>query len=416
MNKSIRKQRRQGSLDGDGVDSQPGPDREAGDDFRGRGRVGHPGTRRENNGWQPANHVEHEEQFISRIPSGKVGSFKQSAIQHDSQGKIVPGKGVQRRSPDQHDHLVTRGVSKNLEHQPALAHVVSRQNQGMTGSPAVTEIPKGLDAFSMGDIRQAEKLIESGRMGLDEYARKIASGELNRAYTGENHGSGGFFADDDDGAVGSRPWLGSSLSVNRVTPQQANVPPRIVPGTFAQKPAVSPPPPPSFPAPRTLADIEGSRAASAAAPDTGRESNASGLALLQMLVDRKASTLMAKSNLSGGNGPRQLTQQQINELIAMSKRAAPKNPVSGPSSQAKNVAHQVFKPSIQPATSETRSQIVPGAQSRAMEKQPTASAPKPAPPHVALLLEQLHRQQVAQQQSSGQVQAAAAQPAECQQQ
>lgn len=413
-NKIVRKQRRQGSQDMESVEiSQQGADKDIGEEFRGRGRPGHPGARRENNGWQPTNHIEHEEQFISRIPQAKGSVVRSVGLQHDSQGKILPGKGAQRRGPDTSDNHISRSSVRNMDHQPALAHVVAKQNQGMTGSFAHSQIPKGLDAFSMGDIRQAEKLIESGRIGLDEYARRIASGELNREYVGDKQGTGSFFADEDDVMVASRPWLGSSVSANRA-PQTTAAQGRIVPGLAAQRPVVTPPPPPTLQAPRTLSDIEGTRGTSPAAQNTGRESNASGLALLQMLVDRKSSSPGAgKSSTQSGITPRQLTQQQINELIAMSKRSGPK----APAVQPVNPGKAAVKPSPQGGVSDFRPQIVPGSQSRAMEKVSVPSAaPKPAPPHVALLLEQLHRQQIAQQNSASQEQSASAQPAECQQQ
>ena len=418
VNKNIRKQRRQGSVDGEAGETLHSAAEKDGEDYRSRGRAGHSGLRRENHGWQPTNHFEHEEQFISRIPTSKGVPVRTTGLLHDSQGKIVPGKGVQRRGLEHHDNVTTRPAPKNMEHQPALAHVVSKQHQGMTGSTGFNAVVKGLDAFSMGDIRQAEKLIESGRMGLDEYARKVATGEINRDTVNEIQGPGSFFADEDDGSVAARPWLGSSLIVNRAAPQGNVGQGRIVPGVSAQRPFLTPSPPPTCPAPRTVSEIEGSRLNPVPVQNTGKESNASGLALLQMLVDRKSSPTQGKSSPPNANPPRQLTQQQITELIAMSKRAGPKAGMSHAISQANHSSNTAVKPVPKVSGPDTRQQIIPGSQSRVMDKQSsiTPPTPKPAPPHVALLLEQLHRQQAAQHQSVGQPSAASAQPAECQQQ
>lgn len=89
-----------------------------------------------------------------------------------------------------------------------------------------------------------------------------------------------------------------------------------------------------------------------------------GLALLQMLVERKGAVPEPPATKQPAPGPRQLSQSQINDLIAMSKRVPP------------------------------------------------AAAPR-GNPQVAQLLEQLHKQQQAQQQQQA---APQAQPQECQQQ
>ena len=410
-NRTIRKQRRQGSNDGDmGEATQPQYERDPNEDYRNRARGGHPSGRRENNGWQPSNHQEHEDQFINRAPGPKAGAPRAQGGHNDNQTRIIPGKGVPRRpNSDQPPHSgpphgAKSTGSNNWEHQPALANVVSRQQQGFTGAVghATANAAKGLDAFSMGDIRQAEKFLESGRMGLDEYARKVATGEISRDFAPQHSGGapGGFFADEDDSAPGSRPWM-------------AGMGGRMVPGAAVKRPVASPPPPPSFPAPRTVSDAE----AAAKAQQLGKESNASGLALLQMLIDRKAVPAKAPQTATVQSG-RQLTQQQINDLIAMSKRTGPKVP-----QPATGAPVQKIDPRQMAAAAIARRQ--PGgaapqvAQQRQMPAHDQARPVAPAvstPPHVAALLEQLHRQQMAQQQTTNQPPAASAQPQECQQQ
>jgi hypothetical protein len=287
------------------------------------------------------------------------------------QGRIIPGKGVPRRDPIEQQQLsggAKLAPAAHWEHQPALANVYTKQQQGLTGSH--TQVAKGLDAFSMGDIRQAEKFIESGRMGLDEYARKLASGEITKDFAPDVSSGGGFFADETDESIqASRPWLGGNTS------QASN---RIVPGSAR----VVPPPPP------------------ANAP-VGKDSNVAGLALLQMLVDRKqqagAGQQQPKAAPAPPAPPRQLSQQQINELIAMSKRAAPKQPATG---RPTGVPLKAPGPAVQTAG----------------RNPPAAAAPQVTPPHVTALLEQLHRQQMAQQQQPAPPQQQSGTPQECQQQ
>lgn len=417
QNRGIRKQRRQGSHDGDITDSfQAHLDHT--DEYRNKNRSGHPSMRRENHGWQPINHHEHTEEFHSRIPASKSAPSRFSGMNADSNGRIVPGKGVPRRPNDQHGPIsvAKAATGGKWDHQPALANVVSRQQQGLTGVSSHAEVGKGLDAFSMGDIRQAEKFIESGRMGLDEYARKIASGEIGRNAAPENTRGVGFFAEDDEAPGGSRPWFGNSIAIG--TPPQFHG--SLVPGSAPYRPIAVAPPHPSS-AQRNISDLETGKTVPGATQ--GKESNASGLALLQMLIDRKAPTSTQKV-APPSEGTRQLTQHQINELIAMSKKTGQKAAPqvnSGPGRTqpvTQSGAPRRSTGSNQPAGQ--RTQIIPGQQSRSMQPPAAKNAPtqpvtNQTPPHVAALLEQLHRQQMAQQQS-GQTAASSAQPQECQQQ
>ncbi len=354
--RSIRKQRRQGSGEGDleELHAVHGSLQEHGDSLhRGKGK----GARRDNHGWQPVSQERHEEAFhqgaMNRMGvATKPGTMPNRApmVPGSQQQRIIPGKGVPRRDGPNDQHKTgTPAPASNWEHQPALANVYMKHQQGLTGAPT-TQVAKGLDAFSMGDIRQAEKFIESGRMGLDEYARKVASGEISRDSNmgfGQSSG-GGFFA--DEGTVESRPWLQNSTSQGRIIPGSARV--------------SAPPPPPSVQPPV------------ASAGPIGKDSNGAGLQLLQMLIDRKQLPVAAPQQPKAGAGaPRQLTQQQINELIAMSKKAAAANPAGRPT----GVPMKAPAPQVAP---------------------PRASQPGTTPPHVAALLEQLHRQQMAQQQAT----------------
>ncbi len=376
--RSIRKQRRQGSgdVDLDELHAVHGSLQEHGDNLhRGKGK----GVRRDNHGWQPVSQERHEEAF-NQGALNRVGMTpKQGGVPNRSpivpgsqqQQRIVPGKGVPRRDPG-NDHPKT-GVpapSSNWEHQPALANVYMKHQQGLTG--ATTQVAKGLDAFSMGDIRQAEKFIESGRMGLDEYARKVATGEISRDSNLTQSSGGGFFADES--SVESRPWLQNTSAQGRIIPGSAR--------------ANQPPPPPVTQAP-SVGPI-------------GKDSNGAGLQLLQMLIDRKqlppgTGGVNPQQAKAGPGAPRQLTQQQINDLIAMSKKAAVANPGRPAGVPMKAPAPQVAAPP------------------------PAPRAPQGAtPPHVAALLEQLHRQQMAQQTTPSPPPPAAApqsgSPQECQQQ
>ena len=370
--KSIRKPRRQGGPeDGEGGNSQSVMDQAIdggeGNSFQGRGKGGKGMSNRgrdNTSGWQPYNHQEHEDNFVQGASSRNTGK---GVGARNMQGQIIPGKGAPRRDrPAEQAPAAKSGPS--WDHQPALANVVSKQQQGMTGAPGSSSGGvKGLDAFSMGDIRQAEKFIEGGRMGLDEYAKKVAAGEISRDFVSEQNGAGGFFAEEGEDA-GGRPWM---TGQPRSTPRPVTVHGRIVPGSAAQRP----PPPPA-------ADLP-----------VGKDSNVAGLALLQMLVDRKATTpsppppvVQAKSPA----GPRQLSPQQINDLIAMSKRAPPHQPA----------APQLARPAA--------ARIIPGQQARGHQP----AAPQSPTPQVAALLEQLHRQQLAQQQATQ----PQSQPQECQQQ
>lgn len=336
--KPIRKQRRPGPADadngGEGI-ATPGTDGEAaGPSDWGKGK----GARRRDQGWQPA-HTEHQDDEAR----GKG---------HPRQQRIVPGKGMRGSpSPTPVPPAAQLAPGAKWEHQPALANVYTKQHQGVTGAP--TQVAKGLDAFTMGDIRQAERLIENGRMNIDEYARRVASGEINKAAASSVGGTGSFFAEEDDNSS-RQPWMAGG---------------RIIPGTQAaprpSAPAVVPPTGP-----------------------VGKDSNLAGLALLQMLVDKKAAA--AAPTARPVAPPRQLSQQQLNELIAMSKRTA--------------------------AAPKPKAQIIPGQHSRAAPATPTT----PTNPQVAALLEQLQRQQMAQQQSHGMPPSAppagTASPPECQQQ
>jgi len=373
--RSIRKQRRQGSgdVDLDELHAVHGSLQEHGDSFhRGKGK----GVRRDNHGWQPVSQERHEEAFnqgaLNRVgmPPKQGGVPNRGPIVPGSQQqqRIIPGKGVARRDPgNDQPRAGVPAPAANWEHQPALANVYMKHQQGLTG--ATTQVAKGLDAFSMGDIRQAEKFIEGGRMGLDEYARKVATGEISRDTNLGQSSSGGFFADES--STESRPWLQNSSTQGRIIPgsARANVPP---PPPATQAPSVGP---------------------------IGKDSNGAGLQLLQMLIDRKqlppggVNPAAAKTGPPGA--PRQLTQQQINDLIAMSKKAAVANPGRPAGVPMKAPAPQVAAP-------------------------PAPRAPQGAtPPHVAALLEQLHRQQMAQQTSPAAPPPAAPQsgsPQECQQQ
>lgn len=342
--KPIRKQRRGGPAGGD----------DAGDASQGVGHESHfedpgannwgkgKGKRRDHyNGWQPSNPENHEEEFNQGAAKGGKGA---GAPRVPGQ-RIIPGKGI-RNNPNPTPPSGTPALAASWDHQPALANVYTKQHQGVTGAP--TQVAKGLDAFSLGDIRQAERMMENGRMNIDEYARRMAAGEIAKT-TAPVSTSGGFFAEDDDDTT-RRPWAAGA---------------RIIPGSHQR---VSPPAPPSPPV------------------QQGKDSNVAGLALLQMLVDRKAAAPAApKAVPAPAAPPRQLSQQQINDLIAMSKRAAPKPKAA---------------------------QIVPGQQARM--NAPPPAPPQVANPQVAALLEQLHRQQVAQQQAAAGSQQAT--PPECQQQ
>ena len=376
--RSIRKQRRQGSgeVDLDDLQAVHGSLQDHGDSLhRGKGK----GARRDNHGWQPVSQERHEEAFHQGAMNRVGVPMKPGTMPNrtpivpgsqQQQQRIVPGKGVPRRDGgNDQPKTGTPAPASNWEHQPALANVYMRHQQGLTG--ATTQVTKGLDAFSMGDIRQAEKFIESGRMGLDEYARKVASGEISRdTNMGGQSAGGGFFA--DEGTVESRPWM-----QNNTTSQG-----RIIPGSARVN---APPPPPSVQPP--------------SAGPIGKDSNGAGLQLLQMLIDRKQLPVAAtpQQPKTGVGAPRQLTQQQINELIAMSKKAAAANPSGRPS----------------------------GVPMKAPSPQVAAPAPRApqqgsTPPHVAALLEQLHRQQMAQQQATPAAPPPAApqsgSPQECQQQ
>jgi hypothetical protein len=404
LSRGGRRNRRQGSVDGDLHDlSGPKLENEPVDDSLQKSRMGHPGNRRDNMGWQPTNHQEHAEQFINRFPNAKSAAAKNV----DMQGRIIPGKGVPRRVPDQPSQSVTGvSTSKGFEHQPALANVVSRQGQGFANFSATAQVQGGLDAFSMGDIRQAEKFLESGRMGLAEYARKVATGEINRETRTSNRVpvTESFFADEE--AKASRPWLQQpSTSGTRAAPATSQG--RIIPGYASQRGTVpAPPPPPQVAAPRVQIPPKSS---APVLPHTGKDSNAQGLALLQMLIEKKAALTVAPKT-AGAPGPRQLTQQQINELISMSKRPVAKvAPVQQPKLQNFQSNLGMSRPVEQQPQQQLRQpQPIhhPG---------PPAVGQNQTPPHVAALLEQLHRQQLAQQQtersSSGQTP-----PPECQQQ
>ena len=397
LSRGVRKNRRQGSADGEGSELVPGrPDQEGQDDFILKGRSGHPGNRRDNVGWQPSNHQEHAEQFINRYP---VSKFSQSRS-NESQGRIIPGKGVPRRGivPD-----VQGASGRPMEHQPALANVVTRQAQGFANFNSKLQAQGGLDAFSMGDIRQAERFVESGQMGLDEYARKVAAGEISRDTSHQERHSnaqgGGFFA-EDDGPESGRPWLQSAGGNARGSAVSQG---RLVPGYASQRPAAPPPPPPpQVQAPRAVGAAKGPTASA-----TGMDSNAQGLALLQMLIDKKhPSSVPATKQAVPTSAPRHLTQQQINELISMSKRTPAKAQPQMASAKA-----------MQPTHSNSRTGNQAFGKHVSVQSQPvTASVPAPGqtPPHVAALLEQLHRQQLAQQQQ--QSQGGSTPPPECQQQ
>ena len=391
LGRGARKARRQGSADGDTLEVPSSRiDAEGSGEFIHKNRMGHPGGRRDNVGWQPSNHQEHADQFINRYPVSKFAQQRSGEVQ----GRIIPGKGVPRRGVDS---TGTNGP-RPLEHQPALANVVTRQTQGFANFNTQSQTQGGLDAFSMGDIRQAERFLESGRMGLDEYARKVQRGEISREAPMKPTGHSDSFFADDDGAANTRPWLQSTVASTSTAPVTQG---RLVPGYASQRSAAPPPPPPpQVQAPRV------SPTAPAKTPPTavtGADSNAQGLALLQMLIDKKATGSPAPSKASMPTAaPRQLTQQQINELISMSKRAAPKAQSHVPTSKGMQAPQPLVRPNVQQ-----------------IPKQPSVGAPMAGalptqtPPHVAALLEQLHKQQIAQQQQS---QTGATQPPECQQQ
>lgn len=404
LGKATRKPRRASP-----VDSEPSEPFVQKSYLEGSNRGHHQGVRRENVGWQPANHQEHAEQFINRIPQN---SRLPANRPHDASGRIIPGKGVPRRGNDPAGSQRPPVISRNMEHQPALYNVVPKQQQGVGAFATKDQTSGGLDSFSMGDIRLAERFLESGKMGLDEYARKLAAGEINRSGQPElPAASSGFFADDDAGS--SRPW--DAKAGGMAGRSQASQHTKLVPGYASQKPS---------PVPATPSNSN--RIAQQPSPmapthQLGKESNASGLALLQMLIDRKAAGKAPQTASVGASpqGPRQLSQQQINELISMAKRAAPKAqlaPVdpglpSHPIGPAPSIQRK--HPSVHPSPgfqSMNLPQGVPVATQHGVAK----AAPTQTPPHVAALLEQLHRQQVSQQQTAQP--APTAPPPECQQQ
>jgi hypothetical protein len=389
LSRGARKNRRQGSIDGDGPDHiVPKPETDGHEEFIVKGRVGHPSNRRENVGWQPSNHQEHAEQFINRHPVSKF----QAPRSGDNHARLIPGKGVPRRGAEAQQ----TGGTRQMEHQPALANVVTRQQQGFANFNSKLQTQGGLDAFSMGDIRQAEKFMEGGQMGLDEYARKVASGEISRATSKQDRsqaGQAGSFFAEEDGTDTARPWLQTTGGNSRVGAVSQG---RLVPGFAAQRPT-APPPPPQVQAPRVAGPAKASPAAM-----TGTDSNAQGLALLQMLIDKKPSTAIPVTKPSvPTSAPRQLTQQQINELISMSKRV--------PQKPTQSQVTPNFK-AAQPQQAYGK----PNAVSVQNTSAPVAG-PGQTPPHVAALLEQLHRQQLAQQQQQ-QSSGGTTPPPECQQQ
>lgn len=416
LSRGPRRNRRQGSMDAESHESSHfKPDNDVNDESRQKTRGNHPGNRRDNMGWQPANHQEHTEQFINRFAHPKSTGPKSA----DFQGRLIPGKGVPRRIPDQSNEGVANPASKALEHQPALANVVTRQAQGFANFSATAPVQGGLDAFSMGDIRQAEKFLESGRMGLAEYARKVATGEISRDSVGTTQAhAGSFFAEEE--AQTSRPWLQQQdISGTRSATLPPQVPPqgRIVPGYASQRSAGGPTPPPPQVAPPRAQPIGKATVPAVAHP--GKESNAQGLALLQMLIDKKASSNYPPKS-AGQAGPRQLTQQQINELISMSKRAGPKASSLDAGMTNRQAPQARMGGIVQPNIGNTRpvEQQQPNMRAPQTGVHPgmaPAAAQGQTPPHVAALLEQLHRQQLAQQEaersSSGQTP-----PPECQQQ
>ncbi|KAF4757007.1 hypothetical protein FOZ63_000039 [Perkinsus olseni] len=58
----------------------------------------------------------------------------------------------------------------------------------------------GLDQFTLGDIRKAEKTLEKSHMSLGQYARKVAQGEITKTADEEDANK---LLDDDDGFFAS---------------------------------------------------------------------------------------------------------------------------------------------------------------------------------------------------------------------
>ncbi|EER07394.1 hypothetical protein Pmar_PMAR020559 [Perkinsus marinus ATCC 50983] len=57
----------------------------------------------------------------------------------------------------------------------------SPQTGGKGGrKPLLTVGSGGLDQFTLGDIRKAEKTLEESHMSLGQYARKVAQGEITK--------------------------------------------------------------------------------------------------------------------------------------------------------------------------------------------------------------------------------------------
>ena len=408
LSRGYKKGKRQGPGDFETLDQlTQRTDIEVNDDLKKNSRQAHVSGRRDNIGWQPSNHQEHAEYFINRVPHSKAPVVRPL----DSHGRIIPGKGVPKRSHEMGTNHAAG--AKNMEHQPALFNIQAKQQQGIGSFGSRMQHVGTLDSFSMGDIRQAEKFLEGGKMGLDEYARKVASGEISRETNSDQTSHAvGFFADDDAGS--SRPWLASSNTVSRIATSSGAS--KLVPGYASQRPH----PPPANPPPQ-------STPSSASPQQLGKESNASGLALLQMLIDKKPG---AKSQPqiphNPGQGPRQLTQQQINDLISMSKRSATKQPasdsfsgsripgtMSGSQTQTSVKTTQQLVQNELPGVTQ-RSQQLPGHGSRPLPTNPAKSVGSAqTPPHVAALLDQLHRQQLAQQDTRA---VSNSTPPECQQQ
>jgi hypothetical protein len=410
LSRGYKKGKRQGMADIDPIEQlQQRPEHEFSDDFK-KNRQGQSSGRRDNIGWQPSNHQEHAEYFINRVPHFKAPVMRSL----DSQGRIIPGKGVPKRSHEVATNQATGG--KSMEHQPALLNIQAKQQQGIGSFGSRTQHVGTLDSFSMGDIRQAERFLEGGKMGLDEYARKVASGEISRdANTDHASHTIGFFADDDAGS--SRPWLASSNPVARFPTSSSST--KLVPGYASQRPVV--PPPSSSPQ---------SNPSAATPQQLGKDSNASGLALLQMLIDKRPGFKSQPQALHNpGQAPRQLTQQQINDLISMSKRSVPKHtsndsfPVSrvpGKSGSGGQTLNAMKGPEQLPRNESgvppARSQQYPGNEGKSLPAHTSKSVgSSPTPPHVASLLDQLHRQQVAQQDPARQA-VSNSTPPECQQQ
>ena len=121
--------------------------------------------------------------------------------------------------------------ARRKQYAPVVSSGGAEWQGGPTQQARRPRVPAtGLNAFTLGDIRQAEHLVDGG-MSLREYAKRVAHGDQPQTANRQQEDGGGFFFEEAEEISGPRWGAHALRGVRREAPALLPTPPRSVPPT-----------------------------------------------------------------------------------------------------------------------------------------------------------------------------------------